>query len=120
MAGSRSERWVLLLEGLLLVVKRKESKYLYKHHINVSACECECVCACVHMCVCVCVCVCGVRVYAWCWKSSSLLLLMVSFMLVNLQMDRMMVQDKGMNGEVNAIRVYEQHNMKDITVLLVS
>ena len=32
----------------------------------------------------------------------------------------MMVQDKGMNGEMNAIRVYEQHNMKDVTVLLVS
>ena len=135
MAGSRSERWVLLLEGLLLVVKRKESKYLYKHHINVSACECECVCACVHVCMCVCLCVCRracirvcmrvcmcVRVYTWCWKSTSLLLLMLNFMSLNLylQMDRMMVQDKGMNGEVNAIRVYEQHNMKDVTVLLVS
>ena len=34
-AGSRSERLVLLLEGLLLVLKRKESKYLYKQHIHV-------------------------------------------------------------------------------------
>ena len=32
----------------------------------------------------------------------------------------MMVQDKGMNGETNAIRVFEQHNVKDVTVLLVS
>lgn len=51
MAGSRSERWVLLLEGLLLVVKRKESKYLYKHHINVSVCVS--VRACIHVRLCV-------------------------------------------------------------------
>lgn len=37
-----------------------------------------------------------------------------------LQMNRMMVQDKGTNGKMNAIRVYEQHNVKDVTVLLVS
>ena len=90
-------------------------------------CVCACVCVCVRAgmhafvraCMCVCMCV---HVYTWCWKSTGLLLLMLNFMSVNLylQMDRMMVQDKGMNGEVNAIRVYEQHNMKDVTVLLVS